>query len=461
MHRLLKPQSWLLKFAAITLLISCHRTETHYGLQQQENQQLSTLDPKALKIDLSKVPTLAVNYEEIAKKYQAISGSEVRSLIDSIPHKEVVVGILDPKTKRPMPIPAFFAAKGEQELMFVPAILLEEAALILQDYYTARSDSNKVQIISVADLEDWIVLLQKAGPGIAGSKNFDWSNVKYLAEFEKLKGNETREEKPNTDGGINRFFRYSDRPSPWVRLCRQAWMHDAVDRIPRQSDTQPHNGWSCGPNSAAKAIHMFGHNMSEAYYRNTFLPDAPRFFNRQTVSNIGEGMAVGGGSVAIVGIILAPFTGGATIPLALVGYGATMGGVGLVAVGEFAPSDTGVKPENLAKHITNYLPGTKKALYKSYDDFWECAKIIRDDLRRGDPVIVFWSFSAIQAHYVNVVGVSVDNSDLPEEFVIMDTNNRLYKLNWQDMRTLMKREFAFYALTATTCDDYHMVRFYR
>ena len=43
----------------------------------------------------------------------------------------------------------------------------------------------------------------------------------------------------------------------------------------------------------------------------------------------------------------------------------------------------------------------------------------------------------------------------------MDTDNRLYRLSYQDMRLLMKREFASYALTATTWDDYHMVRFYR
>ena len=202
--------------------------------------------------------------------------------------------------------------------------------------------------------------------------------------------------------------------------------------------------------------------MSETHFRNTFLPNAPRFFQRQAVSNTGQGMAIGGMSVAAAGIILAPFTGGATVPLALAGWGTAMGGVGAVAAGELAPTDTGVEPEDLAEHITNYLPDNRHARYCYYDDFWECAKKIRNDLRRGDPVIVFWSYSPTSAHYVNVVGVSVDSNDLPEEFVIMETDGSLRRLSYQDMRFLMKRQFRSYtAFGILEPYNYHIIRFYR
>ena len=82
-------------------------------------------------------------------------------------------------------------------------------------------------------------------------------------------------------------------------------------------------------------------------------------------------------------------------------------------------------------------------------------------MRRGDPVIAFWTYSATQAHYVNIVGVSVDNGDLPEDFAIMDTNNCLYRYNYQDMRDLMKREFTFWATVIGSTADYHIIRFYR
>ena len=50
----------------------------------------------------------------------------------------------------------------------------------------------------------------------------------------------------------------------------------------------------------------------------------------------------------------------------------------------------------------------------------------------------------------------------------METNNYLRRVSWQDMRTLMKRQFLAFALEegrddnqGRKYDDYHMVRFYR
>ena len=203
-------------------------------------------------------------------------------------------------------------------------------------------------------------------------------------------------------------------------------------------------------------------SIRENYFRNTFLEHAPKSIDKNITFENGRNIVVGGTAVYGVCLLLAPFTGGASLAVGLPALGGVIAGGATATVGDAISSDVGPAPKALAKYVTGYLPGTKRARYCAYDDFWECAKVIRDDLRRGDPVIVFWSLAATSAHYVNVVGVSVDNNDLPEEFIIMDTDNRLYQLGYQDMRFLMKREFAYYALTAaTTWDNYHMVRFYR
>ena len=138
------------------------------------------------------------------------------------------------------------------------------------------------------------------------------------------------------------------------------------------------------------------------------------------------------------------------------------GGIVTAAIGDTISSDVGPRPADLAAYITDFLPGTKGASYHSFHDFGACARAIRDDLRRGEPVIVFWAFGAALAHYVTVVGVSVDSNDDPQEFVIMDTNNCLYRYSRQEMEYLMRQDFASYVLVgATDTADYHMVRFYR
>ena len=245
-------------------------------------------------------------------------------------------------------------------------------------------------------------------------------------------------------------------PNPWVRLCCKEWMHGAVDTIPPQSDS-----WSCGINSAAKGIYMFGHHMSKAEYKDKFLPNAPKSISKEKITRTGDRMMVGGTAAFCAGVLLVPFTGGASLAVALPAWGTSVVGFGVSVTGGEISSDVGPRPKRLAKYIADYLPGNRKAEYESYNDFWTCAKYIRDNLRGGKPVIVFWAFSATKAHYINVVGVLIDENDRPEEFVVMDTDNCLYKLSWQDMQRFMKREFASYALTATTFNNYHLVRFYR
>ena len=86
---------------------------------------------------------------------------------------------------------------------------------------------------------------------------------------------------------------------------------------------------------------------------------------------------------------------------------------------------------------------------------------MRDNLRNGKPVIVLWVAGATSAHYGNVVGVSVDSNNDPQEFIIMQNDNCLYRYSRQEMEYLMRQDFASYVLVgATNTAKYHMVRFF-
>lgn len=459
MYQLMKPQSWLVNLVAIATLISCHRTEPDYSLQQLENTSL-------LKKELALKPTLAENYQTIVDKYQAITDNRVRQLIDAISPGEMRIIFMKPDKKRKITLPICFAAPEAQEIMFAPASLLEEAALILQEYYSKCPNSNKVQIVSVVEYKDWLQLLQKEGPG-TGTGDYTEKSTSYQKRV-KL-GNyvppseramiEKDEERIKSEGGINTLFRYiAADPHSWVRLCEKNWMDSAVDIIPPQKDTESHASWSCGPNSAAKAIHMFGCHISERDYRNKFLPNVPRYFPKDTTQNVGIGIHIAGSAA----ILLAPFTGGASLGIALGGLGATIGSGAVILGSDSLPRNSGVSATDLGKYVTKVLPGSRSAEFWSCNKFEDCARAIRDDLERGYPVIVKWIFSPFNGHYVNVVSVELYENGLPSTFTIMDTDNCLYGLCWQDMRNLMRRDFLSAALEEKgNYDKFHLVRFRR
>ena len=395
------------------------------------------------------------DHQKLSKATTTVD-TKVNDLVEDIPKGEVLVSLVPVPNEKDeeKEVPLCFCEYDGKEYMFAPQSVLMEARKCLE---AVGKEGKKMKLLVVEDVNVWVKLIQKAGPGIAGKK----SNVpsgRLLWYFRPK--SERYGEFAGYDGGIETLFRYSDNPCPWSRLCCKSWMLDAINEIPRQSDDPYHEGWSCGVNSAAKAIHLFGKSMSTAYYRNTFMPHAPRDITRSTMNKTGQRMGVGGAVTFGTGLLLAPFTGGASIPVALTGWGVSAAGAATQVVGEALPTDSGVRPTKLAKHISNYL-SSGYASCCSRDDFWECARVIRDDVRRGDPVIVLWVYRVTAAHYVNVVAVSVDSNDEPEDFVIMDTNNCLYRYTWQEMKYLMKREFAIWAAILQSTDDYHFIRFYK
>ena len=436
MKNLIQTSLWLLGALTISTIVSCKQLmiEKQELIAQQE-QEDATQKEAALEEQQDIVPQEAIPWP--------IPSAKVKQFIEAIPPGEALLVMIRPEyfQKRGIQFPAVFHEHDGQEFMFALEDVMDDAAKRLQDYYSQCPSNNTMQLVPVADPADLQQIAWKTSPGAAGKKNL---NIKrqYLGEGKE---------------GVNEFFRLRDSPYPWIRLCKKAWMHDAVDYIPAQEEK-----WSCGPNSAAKAIHLFGENISKSTYRSAFRPSAPRKFSKERTRSTGVNVTTTGAVMMIAGGLLAPFTGGGSLALTLGlgGAGLNVVGAGTATVGEYAPSDSGVTPKDLAKHVTRYLPGSKYAKHKSYNDFWECAKDIRADMRRGDPVIVFWTYTATQAHYVNIVGVSVDKKDLPEDFVIMDTDNCLHRYNYKDMRYLMKREFATWAFAAGT-DDYHIIRFYR
>ncbi|XWN34838.1 MAG: hypothetical protein ROO73_04520 [Roseivirga sp.] len=365
-----------------------------------------------------------------------IADAQAKQLINAIPPGEVLAVVVRPGffAQKGLAFPAVFHESNRQQFMFALQEAMQDAAQYLQDYYRNHPGGSGMQLVPITDTADFGEIACKTSPGAGGRKAEVRGRLMSLDEF----------------------FGLTDSPYPWSRICCKSWMQDAVRCIPRQDDL-----WSCGVNSAGKAIHLFGENMSEDRYRDSFLANAP------TVLNCIER----GCNMTATAINVSPW--GYLFPFAASAISREVRAVGTaVRVSAYATfsSDSGITPADLAAHTTHYLPGSKRARHCSYDSFWDCAKVVRDDIRRGDPVIVLWIFSWKDAHYVNVVGVSVDSSDLPEEFVIMDTNhsrgtdgyeNCLKRYSWRDMRHLMEREYVSWATILGSTDDYHIIRFYR
>ena len=207
-----------------------------------------------------------------------------------------------------------------------------------------------------------------------------------------------------------------------------------------------------GINIAAKTINMLapanqkGYMSKDTYYE-VFKLHAPKSFGEK-VHNWGSktstGFKLAGVTAAVIAI---PATGGASslaIPLAF-----------LVPslVDDLLPTDLGISPGQLAEYSTGYLGTRGAAEYESHTKFENCVQAIRSDIKKGKPVIVFWTLTSKSAQYAAVVGAT------NTEFIVMQPDGFLYRLSYADMKTLMKRRFWSYVGVVTTHKNYHLVRF--
>ena len=277
MRSLLKAKAWLMSLMTIAVLLSCQQSFIEPCNLLIEEEEAATQEASATEESKDIVPAEDIPWP--------IAGAKVKQFIEAIPPGEALLVMIRPEyfRKRGIQFPVVFHEHSGQEFMFALEDVLEDAAKYLQDYYSKCPSSHKMQLVPVADPTDLRQIAWKTSPGAAGSKNLNIQRD-YLGEEEK---------------GVEKFFNLKDAPYPWTRLCSQGLMRYALRVTPTQEQSKPHDGWCCGVTSAAKAINMLpGVSMDEAYYRDSFLPNAPRIFTKKGAEETGGKMGAIGGALA-------------------------------------------------------------------------------------------------------------------------------------------------------------------
>ncbi|MCP3660826.1 MAG: hypothetical protein GY830_11190 [Bacteroidetes bacterium] len=70
--------------------------------------------------------------------------------------------------------------------------------------------------------------------------------------------------------------------------------------------------------------------------------------------------------------------------------------------------------------------------------FSDCDREICRYIKRGFPVIALLIKSAKEMHYVNIVAIDPDDQGGANNYIILDTDGRLYKISYENMRDCMK-----------------------
>lgn len=418
-------------------------------------------------VSLAILLSLSCNKGIITKEpiERPLPNAEARQLIQAIPNNKVLLTMISPKNlglnnSDFQQFPTVFYEEDTQEaVLFIPEQALADAQLALQVYSERNSAARGLQLIPLQDLQDFLKIAAKTAPG-PGGKNSGCFDI------EKREGNTLG----YGTSGVNELFDKASKSShSWSMLCSKDRMRRAAcsEVIPYQDLTR--DFYQCGVNSAARCLIMMTNASPTKEDYERFRDNCPR-----TITQIGtRNGAIGTALVSSgLGILLAPFTGGLS---ALVGHAIAVGAYGVGHAAEHKlPSDVGPTPSDLAEYLSsadlkppfNLLEDIGKYEFKwfshaehcSYSDFWDCAKVIRDDIRSKDPVIVFFIYSPTAMHYESVVGVSVDSNDLPEEFGMMNTNGHIFKLKYPDMQLLMRNDFV---TTSFLGGNYNIIRFYR
>ena len=197
-------------------------------------------------------------------------------------------------------------------------------------------------------------------------------------------------------------------------------------KIPSQNSDSDWT-WSCGPNSAARALCLWGHNFDTESY-NRFKAKCPKICGRPNTSGNQK---------------LLEFWGAFTL------------GIAPMIVSNLP--DVGPTPSQLAAYITRCLPEGQYAYSKTYDSFEECAQAIKDAIGRRDPapVIAFLVLAWHHMQYTPVVGVRLDSSNEIISFALLDTTKALQEVSYEEMRYQMDTS------GSVMRGPYNLVRFYR
>ncbi|TDG95371.1 hypothetical protein [Cardinium endosymbiont of Culicoides punctatus] len=331
--------------------------------------------------------------------------------------------------------------EGHQEqICFIMQEALRELAPIIHQY--VQMHPTTVRAIEVADPYDFAELTSKTNVGAGGG----------------IKTGYTK----NHIGGYTAFRNTIRVSSNWETLDISK-IEAAFSQIPAQVE-----GWSCGPNSGARALILAGQPLNSETLAPWNDPSGFAFFLQNCPkateiagerADVTRGIGIGG---LIGGILLTTICPPVGIPL-LVGGGITAGaGVATRAITDH--NTTGPTPYYLSEYIDRHLSdGYKDTKVCSYDHFKDCAAVMEQDMvEYKDPVIVFFLYEPTLWHYANVIGCERDGQSV-SKFMILNTDQNFYWLSYENMKYLMRNDYRFNTFFACKGDirKYTIIRFYK
>ncbi len=219
-------------------------------------------------------------------------------------------------------------------------------------------------------------------------------------------------------------------------------------KIPNQ--TKP---WSCGLNSAARAIMLINNDLNFCY--NTWVKESPRYINETIMSK--KMQKIGFGTFCLSNLLGGFFffkLGGMSFLFASAfgTLGFSIGLVGLIINNKKLKEKltVGPCPLHLVSYINNYLCNKSeyKAKFHTFRNFKYFSHYIVTCLKLGFPVIVLMIYGPQSMHYLNIVGIEYDHEGNIKEYIVLDTDGEFYQydhvvFNYWSKNTLMAGAFLF------------------
>ena len=398
-----------------------------------QRRHVLNMDQKT-EVEPSKLPLGQRELEQALAIPRPIHQAATKQLIGAMVPGEVLCVAITPEHFQDLGLNfnGFVAAlhgSDQEKICFIMKQVMQDLAPILQQYYTQSPDV--IRVVEVEDCCDFKDLSDKTGVGAGTIKSNHENRATWI-------------------GTYRNFYDCINYTSGWKTLDKEK-IQSALEQVPSQAES-----WSCGPNSAARALILAGRSISQF---DIFLRNCPR---GSEVARKKAKVVTGAGIGAFIGgALLTAIPGAAPIGAAILatGWGSAMGG--MVTQGIADSYTTGPSPHYLSEYINQHLPCAQYSKSKvfSYESFSSCATAIIDDIKDGDPVIAFFLYEPILWHYANVVATQ-GNGD---KFMILETKQYFEWLNYSDMEDLMRNDYGF--LTFFGCKGhigkYNIIRFYR
>lgn len=335
---------------------------------------------------------------------------------------------------------SFLYSTKEDNFWFVPQRFQENAKSILVE--SSFNNLRDLNIVPINNKQNYNILCSKYSPVFGGDKSFKLHSKIHLLK----KDIKTKSTSKDT---LDVFFN-NENYENYISVADYNVLKKAIE-IEAQYEK-----WTCGPNSSLRAITILAQRLLWNY--ETWKKHCPKYICKETTKQKSANVATGGFFTALLGIATAPLTGGISIPIILGGQAAFVcGSASYVVAKDSKQFDVGPSLGMLASYMNSSLKSMKG--YRSkvfrYGLFSECDKKIKEYILKGFPVIPLLIFSVEDMHYVTIIGIELDKNERTKNYIILNTDKKLYRMSYNEMRECMYNSVPFVTgLLATILKHY-------